>query len=529
MNDNSPLAVDTGRGLIINYQGKNLYSQYNPVKTPETIAETAVLHEETLYIVPSPLLLYGIEKLLYRLPETSFILAIEIDQKLMKISMNHIKPINNSQFHYVRLDSREQIKMIIEDLGTERFRRCQLLPINNGYNLYKEKYDYLYNFASFLLSTFWRNRLTINKLGNLWIKNILLNAQKVSSRCPDNNGKPIIICGAGASLEQSLSLLKRNRESVYIMAVDTALTPLLDSNIIPDIVFALEAQFYNLGDFYNLKNHKIDLLTDITGYPPVCRKMNGETYFFISDFFENSLLRRLKEKNIVSITIPPLGSVGVAAVYTAIQIFDTDIFLTGLDFSFVPGKSHTKGSPFTNSLLRSSSRFIPAGSYKSAMNRAILTLPGKNPQLTISTDAVLNSYAKLLIDIISQENRIFDLSTTGYPLGAEYVDEVSFKKLLTKKLKKENISPGDLPTKSDLRKFLKNEKFLLNKLIGEWDDFDKSMLENIPESLMGSLNDVDYVYIDFPDRLPHPQKDVSFVSRAVISARKYVELITRVL
>jgi len=529
VHDNSPLAVDTGRGFSINYQGKNLYSKYNPVKTPEKIAESIILQPETLYIIPSPLLLYGIEILLEKLPGSSYILAIEVDQQLMKMSMEFSSAFNHQSFKNVRLDSREQIKMIIEDLGTWRFRRCELIPLNNGYNCHKEKYDYLFNFSSFVLSTFWRNRLTINKLGKLWIKNILINSQTEISGTPDNRGKPVIVCGAGPSLEQSLSLLKQYRDDVYIMAVDTALTPLIEYGIIPDLVFALEAQFYNLGDFYNISNYKIDLLTDITGYPPVSRKIQGNTYFFISDFSENNLLRRLEEINVSNIKIPPLGSVGVAAVYTAVQIFTGDIFLTGLDFSFIPGKSHSNGSPFTNKLLRTSSRLSPANSYSTSMNRILHHLPGKTPDSSISTDSVLESYAKLLIDIVSRENRIFDLTTTGYPLGAESVDEVSFKKLLKKCNHIHTNIQTSLSEISDQKSFIKNELSLLRKLINEWMDFDESDSDLIPGSLLEALKDVDYVYIDFPDRLPHPLKNISFISRSVIAARDYIKIIERLL
>ncbi|MBI9098664.1 MAG: DUF115 domain-containing protein [Spirochaetaceae bacterium] len=527
MNENLPLSVDTGRGFSIYYQGKNLYSKYDPLKTPEKIAVNTTLLEETLYIIPSPLLLYGIDILLAKLPKSSYIIGIEIDQNLMRHSITINKQLSHDFFKIVRIDSREQIKMVIEDLGTWRFRRCELLPLNNGYNLYKDQYDYLYNFASFLFSTYWRNRLTINKLGKLWINNILINLQFTSVKGPENKGKPVVICGAGASLEESLTFLKSKREKLYIMAVDTALSPLLEFGIKPDIVFALESQFYNLGDFYNSKNLDIDLMTDITGYPQVCRNLKGKTYFFSSDFFENTLLERLYNNDKITLKIPPLGSVGVAAVYSALQLFKTNIFLTGLDFSFIPGKSHCKGSPFSNTMLRTTNRVKPPGSFNVAMNRHLLYRPGKLPATRIITDNVLESYAKLLIDIISQEKRVYDLTTTGYPLGATPVllDEVDTLLKSDNTIPSKNISETSCPFDPVI--FYEREKELLSHLISEWDHFNLSSLEEIPDSLMDALKNVDYIYIDFPDRLPHPIREISFISRAVKTARLYIQQINK--
>jgi hypothetical protein len=522
LNENTPLPVDTGRGFSINYLGKNLYSKYDPSKNPEKIIGSLQLKDETLYIVPSPLLLYGVESLLKKLPESSYVLALEIDQKLMGLTLSHNVPTHKN-LKIVRLDSRETLKIVLEDLGVWRFRKSELLPLNYGYNLYKEKYDYLFNFASHLLSTFWRNRLTLNKLGKLWINNIFTNIPKISNETPDNLNKAVIICGAGSSLEESVSLLRVHRKNLYIIAVDTALSALLKSGIKPDLVIALEAQFYNLGDFYDSINMDIDLLTDITGYPAVCRKLKGKTYFFTSEFVQNKLLDRVGNNCNLLLNIPPLGSVGVAAVYIARELFNTDIFLTGLDFSFVPGKSHCKSSPFSNFQLRTSNRLNPAGSYGIAMNRKIIRRKGKNPESEIQTDNVLESYAMLLKDIISRENRIYDLTSTGYPVGAASISEQEFIIHIENISRKTQLEDKAEKTSINSKEILKNELQRLEKLILIWESFTHSVQDEIPENLMQALEDVDYIYVDFPDRLPHPLKEISFITRAIISAREYIE------
>ncbi|MCP4176810.1 MAG: hypothetical protein GY756_03510, partial [bacterium] len=131
MVNNNPLPFETGRGLSISYLGKNLYSKYNPLKNAFQIAKNQILDEETLYIIPSPLLLYGVEVLLKKLPESSYLLGIEIDQQLMKMTLDSNHSFEDG-FKTVRLESKEQLKIVIEDLGTWRFRRCEMIPLNYG-------------------------------------------------------------------------------------------------------------------------------------------------------------------------------------------------------------------------------------------------------------------------------------------------------------------------------------------------------------------------------------------------------------
>lgn len=68
---------------------------------------------------------------------------------------------------------------------------------------------------------------------------------------------------------------------------------------------------------------------------------------------------------------------------------------------------------------------------------------------------------------------------------------------------------------------------MLLELISIWDRYADSDQTEIPTDLIETLKKVDYVYIDFPDRLPHPVENISFITRSVKSARHYVELINR--
>lgn len=530
MIDEKPLTVNTGRGFSIKYKGIFLYSRYNPVATPERIVTEKVLEEETLYIIPSPLLLYGFHSLLSRLPESSYILGIEYDQQLMKLSVEAVVSLMDysNRFELVRLENKEQLKVVIDRLGIWKFRRCKTLALNKGFDLYRKEYNELIDFATHHINTFWRNRLTINKLGKLWIENLFKNLPLVHCVRPDNKGKAVVVCGAGPSLDKVLTFLKENRSLLYIIAVDTALSTLLEASLDPDLVYALEAQFYNLGDFHNIGKSSFSLLADLTSYPQICRMNKGPLFFTKTEFTPTILLERLKDKGLKLPELPPLGSVGVAAVYTALELFDSPLFLCGLDFSYIPGQSHSKGSPFIRSKLEKTNRYQTLENNKLSLKKNF-SVPGKTDGSIIITDSILFSYGNLLKEILKKRENVYDLSSDGLPLGIPVLNPKEFNIELIKRKKKKIKKTKDKITHFDPLSFLENEKKMLLKLIKSWDCYAESDQTDIPSDLIEALKKVDYVYIDFPDRLPHPVENISFITRSVKSARHYVELINRLI
>ncbi len=113
-----------------------------------------------------------------------------------------------------------------------------------------------------------------------------------------------------------------------------------------DYILAVESQFYNIYDFYGCKDTGIPVICDISAYPKTARITGGENYFFFSEFSDSSFLKEMDNMGLLPGKIPPLGSVGVIAVYAALELTKLPVIYSGLDFSFIPGKSHSRMSPF---------------------------------------------------------------------------------------------------------------------------------------------------------------------------------------
>ena len=81
-----PTLTPCGGGYQVAYRGRPLYAGRDPVAAADRRAAAVTPEHRTLYIVPSPLLGYGIATLLQAIPADSHILAIEIDANLAHLT-----------------------------------------------------------------------------------------------------------------------------------------------------------------------------------------------------------------------------------------------------------------------------------------------------------------------------------------------------------------------------------------------------------------------------------------------------------
>ncbi|AHC14855.1 6-hydroxymethylpterin diphosphokinase MptE-like protein [Salinispira pacifica] len=282
--------------------------------------------------------------------------------------------------------------------------------------------------AEGIIQRHWQNHSTSVHMAHLWIQNALRNVvhhppagrlEDLSSLFPYSD---IILCGASPGLETGIAEIRRlQRENArpIIAAVDTALPALLDSGIVPQIVFMLEAQFANMDDFICSGTRRIlndagsIVIHDLFSHPPSVR-LFPRRMAYMSRFADTALFTRLPE-NIPR--IPPLGSVGVAALYILLRYMNRRrIFISGLEFAFPPGKTHARGTPSHLRSLRSAGRFSPAAAWSRQipMCKRNSRLSRQNPALF--TTAVLESYAQRTAEIMQLYGRQSDGTSQVFPL-----------------------------------------------------------------------------------------------------------------
>ena len=531
----SPRLEMTGRGLTV-FDERYLYSRIDPRRRPAALAREAVLESHCLYIIPSPLLAYGIPELIERISHDSHILAFEVSQQRFKLCSSHIEKdvLSNRKVSFLRVSDTPSLEKILDDLGPWRFRKTLRIDLNAGSQSAHELYEELCRFISDYLATYWRNRYSLQQLGRNWIKHIYANILSAGShRQIESSERPVIVIGAGPSLESVLDFLKSNQEKLTIWATDTAVGTLLESGIDPDLICVMETQAWNHLDFHDCEGKNIPFLADISSYPNSIALSSGSYTFFSSQFTKLNFLRRISQSFKQIICIPALGSVGLAAVYMALKLNSGPVLLAGLDFAYKPGKTHARGSSLHRWQLSKMSRTRTLPGWNATMRRDRAMYPDIHDR-PISSDRILIGYAELFRSRFATVDRLRQLSggldIAVNPMSLDEVKDMirtiapKRSKLSSKKADKaERIQNSDM----DGRQFLRDEKRQLEFIIKAWDAY--AAEQGDAESVVEKLKEMDHIYCDFPDEPPLPNSSDVFLVRAVSRTRYLLRCIEHLL
>jgi len=515
-----PLLVDTGRGLTIRYRQKLLYSSVDPRGAALRRARRIPLSEKTLVFVPSLGLGYGLAELLERLPAGSHVLCVETNQELMHLGCSTAVLPRDERLTVVRSGSAEAVARVLQDLGAWRFRRVIPLYLCRAYELDKETYAEMLAMLESGVRAWWQNRLTLNRMARLWIRNLFTNLHLLGG--PDapptadlselRTEKALLLAGAGPSLEDSLEWIGHRRAELFVLAVDTALPVLLDAGIRPDAVFVLEAQLANLQDFLAHPGLRLPLICDLTSNPWIIRRLGGKgLYFFSSCFYPLKLFDRLRTRGLLPAQLPPLGSVGVAAAAAALGIASGPLLLAGLDFSYPEGKTHARGAPFHRAMLHGTCRYnsVDMPGYEAVQTRPLLRLRNGSGRPVLS-DLVLQGYALKLREIIASSDGVFTLSERGLPSGAPLLRVRQANGLAARiptvaaPVRSSLPARAFTPTRKAVAAFLEGEEKLLDAAAAAC----RMTRENSHDPgaaqapLRETLKQVEYAYLDLPDFTP---------------------------
>ncbi|MBN2532309.1 MAG: DUF115 domain-containing protein [Spirochaetales bacterium] len=534
MDSGGPVLIDTGSGYTIQYRGVFLYSSLEPENVVERKVRRLSLREKTLFFIPSPGLGYGLTTFLERLPPSSHILCVEIDEQLFSIAQQKQRAVpHDTRLTIVRTGNIGELLNYIKTIGIFKFRRAEMCTLTRGFHLYKEQYQNMFRHIEQEIQRYWKNKMTFIHMAPLWIKNMFLNLSLLET-CSDINtiatDLPVIVTGAGPSLEESTGEIKKLRKKVILVTVDTAFPCLYEQGILPDFIFMLESQVANLQDFVICRDPGVPLICDITSHPGVIRLFKKKKYLFASRFSEIRLLERLNRAGFLPTEFPALGSVGVAAVYAALHLTRGPVLLAGLDFGYTKHMTHCKGTAFYRLLERISTRLLPLEHlvYKSIMARPLIRQKGKQGK-TVLTDLILSSYAGQIPHIAGERDGIFDIGNDGLDLGLPGIEIMNVsEKIQEKGLYKnagyEKESGYRLPQAGEVETFLLKEKEYLSeckKLIMPLVKGRNSIKAELPEKEHKALLDVDYTYLHFPDQASLPTSEQSFLFRALISFEHY--------
>jgi hypothetical protein len=206
--------------------------------------------------------------------------------------------------------------------------------------------------------------------GRIWQRNILMNLK--SCICPQEPvrlpvNKTALIAAAGPSLDSTVSFITDRRDSLYIIATDTAYGSFRRRGIRCDAVVSIDGQEISHNHFLGSDGTGGGTLFvfDLCANPAAVRtaRKNGGSVLFVHTGHPLSLYASQYSEKSGNGSFMQLdsgsGTVTIAAADFAVKAGFTSIITAGADFSYLNGKSYMKGTYLDVLYNKESSRIIP--------------------------------------------------------------------------------------------------------------------------------------------------------------------------
>ena len=189
---------------------------------------------------------------------------------------------------------------------------------------------------------------TKNTFSTVMVKNLLANARYLCKGYKTTQlvevipmDIPGIVVAAGPSLNKNIEELKKAKGKALIIAVDTAIKPLLKAGIVPDMFFIVDA--LKPLDLIKIEEAKdIPLITTLNAASDLLDFHKGQKFFFNEGWeFADKIFEKSEEP---LGTVPSGGSVATNIFSLYYKIGLSTVILVGQDLAYTNNKSHADGT-----------------------------------------------------------------------------------------------------------------------------------------------------------------------------------------
>ncbi|MDR1443864.1 MAG: DUF115 domain-containing protein [Treponema sp.] len=250
-----------------------------------------------------------------------------------------------------------------KDFGPEAVKIIEWRP---SLNLYGDSYVRLLAAAAAALRRFDAERRTLRAFGRRWFRNFFRNL-RIFRRFPvySLREEPVLITGAGPSLEGSLPLIAELRQNCFIIAASSSAQALLRRNILPDLVLSTDGGGWALLHLYELfrrngsawpEGQGRELAASCTAnLPSQCGNL---PVLAIADgsLWQGLVLRGL---GIPHLVLPQRGTVTAAAIDLALALGRGKVIIAGVDLDIPDIRTHVRPYAFDRLEWEGASRIQP--------------------------------------------------------------------------------------------------------------------------------------------------------------------------
>jgi hypothetical protein len=333
-----------------------LHSPYNPEAEAEKyIGFLNIDRGVTHFILIECALGYLVPALKAKFPD-SVIISLHCDARLHDAPDAHKGDFNAGP------SPPETIRALLEKAVPEN-AVVKIIEWRPSLAVYQEGYRSLLAAAAGFVKFHRMNKRTSAYFAKIWRGNVIRNTGAARRFVFLKDGAkpdfPVVAAAAGPGLAHSLGELHKKRESIYLIAVASALKALYDYGIKPDMIVTTDGGFWARQHLYELRRQP-------KPYPVIAAALNASLPSFLEDApvlpisdgsgFQNE---RLSAFHIPFITLPQRGTVSAAALDLAFYLTDGPVYITGLDLGCRDIIGHVSPHTFETLLRAQSGRLAP--------------------------------------------------------------------------------------------------------------------------------------------------------------------------
>jgi len=350
---------------VVAESGKRLmlHSRLDPEKEARRLVDAVDTSAADSYLVIGFGFGYHVRSLFRASAEYSYIFVVEKSLELFKLALENVdlvEVISSRRVRFMVGLVREEILLHMRTPMMRVFMGAQLVIHRPSYNAFPTYYKEMRSAISDLVKYTVKTFHTIFAISHQTKINLFRNLPYYLF-CPGINdlwnrfaGRPAVVVSAGPSLGRNMHLLGSLKGKAVIIAVGTALMPLLKSGVVPDLTATLDfhrasKRFFEDAD----KLHPVPLVLDPKANWHAVAAHKGPKLVIANEFLDECLQELGLRK------APLTGSATVAhlAFYMAEFLGADPIIFVGQDLSHPYNISHMPGTAYQDSWWPELNRF----------------------------------------------------------------------------------------------------------------------------------------------------------------------------
>lgn len=335
---------------------RSLTSAYNPAQEARQQVSESALDDAKVIFILGEAGLYHIETVLENASEQAKVMLMSLHPDYLRLVLEsrdltgvladeRLVIVTSPDIEYIKAGARGIIGADLYDVPTFSL---VIHPIEM-----RLQEDFVYSFQQALHWFYTISLTTMNTtqyFEHWWSHNFvanipyLLTGTRISRLANTWSGKPVIIVGAGPSLNKNLHLLKQAKGKALILCVDTAYRILEKAGVTPDMLVTLDGSPMNARHMEGCDYTRIPMFFDEYSHRDITNSHLGPKIVNSDGMFHKHWWNHVYDGQWQGSSVPTGGSVATTAFSIARLIGANPVIMMGVDLSYPEGKLYADGA-----------------------------------------------------------------------------------------------------------------------------------------------------------------------------------------